>query len=656
MSVNLKGRYRFYISYMLRFGITLLLTSITVSAQENAIELTQPINLEKINGEKNIVHYTLDQIVTIIEDSVRIKKQVIIPANVTEFERALFQARLTQHQRDQFGAIKQLKTLLEFKCYRTKGEELYIKLLLGASLEYLGAPFIANNYIRDVFPAIFKELQNDQISGFSYTHYAKLLIRIDSVEQAQKIYLKTLNQYETTGDTAKAYKSRNNLGYSYTLLKRYDRAKQLYRINQNEKYKNVSPVIYAFSFGNYGSVLLEQGDYDSAIYYMRKEIELLNSIPSTAGINNTYFGLGEVFLKKHELDSARHYFEHSLLESKKSDDYQSIVRAYGNLIKLYTSIEKTPELASFIDNYLNYSDSLKRPFSLKRAQEELQVSQFLNIFKETQLSKKRYDELQSKTNNLIITIRGLGLVIILMIFTLTFHFRNRKKLKDINIELKDKNQELGQSYDTISDSNHKNQVLLKELHHRVKNNLQIISSLFNLQLNAGALDVQTEGVFKDAKNRIYSISLVHKKIHNSDNVDSLDFEEYLRDFSDELFNATPNDVNLSIEILRNPISIDSAISLGLMFNELFTNSIKHVKRNDSLQITVRYEELDGKEKFIYTDNGIGVKNTEVMKESDSSIGITLIHLLGNQLDATIEYKEAKDDEHGFWLSIEGNFS
>ena len=623
---------------------------------EASSSLEFPIDFEKINDEKNIVNYTLDQIVTIIEDSIRIKNRVIIPANVTEFERALFQARQTQDERDQFGAIKQFKTLLEFKCYRTKGEELYIKLLLGTSLDYLGAPFIANNYIKDVFPAIFKELQNDQVKGFLSTHYAKLLIEIDSIEQAKQIYLENLSLYEAANDTINAFRSRNNLGYSYALLKAFNKAKQLYRINQNKIYKNVSPVIYAFSFGNYGSVLLQEGDYDSALHYMRKEIHLLKSIASTDGINNTYLGIGDAYLEKNELDSARTYFQLSLDQSKKSKNIQSVIRAYGRLIKLYASKEKAPELSSFIDNYLIYTDSLQSTLSLKKAQEELQVSEFLNIFKETQQSKNRYDELQNKTNNLIITIIGLGLIIILLIFTLRFYFTNRKSLKNINLELKDKNQELEKSYQIISDSNEKNQVLLKELHHRVKNNLQIISSLFNLQLNASEMDAQTEGVFKDAKNRIYSISLVHKKIYQSDNVDSLDFEEYLRDFSDELLNATPNDVNLSIEVLRNPISIDSAISLGLIFNELFTNSIKHAKRHDSLQINITYKELDGKEKFIYTDNGIGVKNIEIMKESGSSIGVTLIHLLGKQLDATIEYREAKDDEHGFWLSIEGNFS
>jgi two-component sensor histidine kinase len=639
---------------LLQIAIIVTLTSSAIIVKAN--ESLDPIDFKKIQQQKNIVNYTLDQIVTIIEDSIRIKNRVIIPANVTEFERALFQARLTQNNRNQFVAIKQFKTLLEFKCYRTKGEELYIKLLLATSLDYLGAPFIANNYIKDVFPAIFNELHNDQVRGSLSTNYANLLIQIDSVEQAKDIYLKNLSQYESAGDTINAYKSRNNLGYSYALLLEHNKAKQLYRINQNKIYKNVSPIIYAFSFGNYGSVLLKQGDYDSALYYMRKEIHLLNSISSIEGINNTYLGIGDAYLEKNELDSARSYFQLSVSQSKKSRNIQSVIRAYGRLIKLYAAKEKAPELGVFIDNYLIYNDSLQSTLSLKKAQEELQVSEFLNIFKETQQSKNRYDDLQNKTENLIVAIIGLGLIIILMVFTLSFYFTNRKSLKNINLELKDKNQELEKSYQIISDSNEKNQVLLKELHHRVKNNLQIISSLFNLQLNASDMNVETEGVFKDAKNRIYSISLVHKKIYQSDNVNSLDFEEYLRDFSDELLNATPNDVNLSIEILRNPISIDSAISLGLIFNELFTNSIKHAKRHDSLQINVTYEELDGKEKFIYTDNGIGVKNTEIMRESGSSIGVTLIHLLGKQLDATIDYKEAKDGEHGFWLSIEGNFS
>lgn len=614
------------------------------------------IDFEKIKDEKNTVNYTLDEIVTIIEDSIRIKNEVILPPNLTEFERALFEARKTQHINHQFDAIKQFKILLEFECYRTRGEELYIRLLLGTSLSYLGAPLIAHNYIKPVFPDIFNEIQNKEVSEFLISHYATLLVQIDSLEVAKTIYEAGLKQNLMNSNVNSAYKTRNNLGFVFLKLGQLEKAKQLFKENQRPEFKNDNPVLYAFAFGNYGSVLIKQEKYDSALVYLRKEIHLLQSFNKTEGLENALLSLGALYIKQNEPDSAEFYYTLALEQSTITNNMQTIVIAHKRLLTLYIDKTQKPELSSFLSNYLAYSDSLKIAQNSKAAVEELNVSKLLEIFNETEESRKRFDQLKGRNNELLVAITSLVILIIFLTIAISIRYRNRKRLKVKNIELKDKNKELQHSYKTISDSNAKNQILLKELHHRVKNNLQIISSLFNLQLNASEMDVQTESVFKDAQNRIHSISLVHKKIYQSDNVDSLDFEEYLRDFSDELLNATPNDVSLSIEILRNPISIDSAIPLGLIFNELFTNSIKHAKRHDSLQITVTHQEKNGSEKFIYTDNGVGVQNTEIMKESGSSIGVTLIHLLGKQLEANIEYKEAREGEHGFWLSIEGNFN
>ncbi|MFT6198353.1 MAG: two-component sensor histidine kinase [Vicingaceae bacterium] len=617
------------------------------------------IDFQKIEEERNLVNYSLDQIVTIIETSLIANKQVTIPENVTEFERALFQARSTQNQKDQrnqLEAIKQLNTLLEFKCYRTKGEELYIRLLLGTSISYMGTPLIAHNYIKPVFPDIFKEIDNPKISNSLINSYAGLLIRIDSLELAEKVYKDNLSRYEKNDEIYEVYNTLNSLGFIYIKLGKYDNARAIFIHNQNKKYASLNPVIHAFSFGNYGTLLSAEGDYDSALFYMRKEIKIMNAIPSDEGLENTYFGIGKIFEVQNEIDSAKKYYHLTLEASEKKKNLPLLITAYEKLINISVVNEKTTELSNLLESYLYYSDSLKTSQKINAVEKELQVSQLLEIFKTTEDSKKRYDLLKNKTNSLVYTVVGLTIIILLMALTISVYFQNRNRLKSNNLELEEKNNELKKSHQLTSDSNERNRILLKELHHRVKNNLQIISSLFNLQLNASGMEVETEQVFKDAKNRIYSISLVHKKIYQSNNIDSLDFGEYLRDFSDELFNATLNDVNLSIEILRNPISIESAIPLGLIFNELFTNSIQHARRHDSLQIKVLYKELNGKEKFIYTDNGVGVQNTELMKESDSSIGVTLIHLLGKQLDAKIEYKEAKDGEHGFWLSIEGNFS
>lgn len=641
------------------FSLSILLTLTLLKIYSQSPEADPlagfQIDLEKIEDEAGVVHYTLNEIVTIMLDSVILKGDIIIPTNTTEFERAIFQARKTQHNDNQLEAVKQLKTLLEFECYRTKGEELYIRLLLGSSMNYLGAPLISYSYIQPVFPDIFEEIHNLKVSSFLINHYASLLIQIDSLEQAKDIYTQNLDRYKKANETYEVYSTLNSLGFVLIKLGEYDEAKAIFLENQNEKYSSINPVVYAFSFGNYGTALMAESNYDSALFYMQKEVELMSKIPSNEKLQNTYLEIGEIFEIQNKIDSARKYYTLSLKTSIKKGVITSVVRAYEKLIQLYSLNEKKTELKKLITYYLDYSDSLKRVISLDAAKQELQVSKLLTIFDEAEESRKRFDKLENKNKDLTWAITGLITLILLMILVISFRNSNRKRLKLKNIELEEKNSELEKSYETISESNGKNQVLLKELHHRVKNNLQIISSLFNLQLNASEMDIATERVFTDAKNRIYSISLVHKKIYQSDNIDSLNFEEYLRDFSDELLNATPNDVNLSIDILRNPISIDSAIPLGLIFNELLTNSIKHAKRHDSLQINIKYSNKEGKEKFIYTDNGIGVQNIEVMKETRSSIGVTLIHLLGKQLNATINYKEAKEGVNGFWLSIQGNF-
>ncbi|MBL4707426.1 MAG: hypothetical protein JKY48_03185, partial [Flavobacteriales bacterium] len=610
---------------------------------------------KKIEKENGRINYNLTTLVDTIQNSIINTGKVIIPKDVTEFEKSLLIARRIQHNDSQLVAIKMFKILLKFKLYRTKGEELYLKLLISNSLDYLGAPHIAYHYTLDVFPDIFKEIKDPEISGLIRRHQAGLLIRIKKINEAKNIYKNNLILFSQNNNEVESYTTRNNLAYAYFLSKELDSAKMLFKVNQNPKFQSLKPILYAFAYGNYGLVLKKEGNYDSSLIYLRKEINLLNEINQTEGIHIAYFGLGELFELQGEIDSANYFYLKSIKATKETKHIPLIIKNYENLIRLYATEQNAPELSNFIDLYIGYNDSLKSILKLQTLQNELRIFQFLNILKETTDSKELNDQLKINNRELLYISLILALLVVLLIIIITIRTKNRLKLKEKNNELKGKNIELKDSYLAISVSNKKNEILLKELHHRVKNNLQIISSLFNLQLNANKLDLSTEEVFKDAKNRIHSISLVHKKIYQSDNINSLNFEEYIRDFSDEILKVNPNDINLSIDIKRNPIPIESAIPLGLIFNELFTNSLKHSKQTDLLKISIQYLKVGDKEKFIYTDNGVGVKNIEVMKDNDSSIGVTLIHLLCEQLDCEVNYKEAVENKHGFWLSIEGNF-
>lgn len=622
-------------------------------AQNKSIESI--VNVEKLNKEKGKTHYSLGQIIELTERSVELEHKIVYPSDLTEFERVLFRARELQHQNDQFLAIQLLSYLLEFKYYRTEEEALFIKLLIGSSLDYIGAPIIGYAFMKDIFPQLLEGIEKPATQAFVINRYTGILMKIDSVEKANRNYRLMLDIYNKENDSLNAYNTRNNYGFSFYLLQRYDSARFYYKINQQVKFKYLNPILYAFSFGNYSSVLGEENKTDSAIYYALKEISMLKSIGSDAGLENTYLGLGKHYETKQELDSACKYYKLSLATSKKKNFTSGAVKAYESMLTLYAKNQKDSTLEDFLNDYFNYNDSLKENLRLTELRDELGLSRFLKIFRETEQSKKRYDKLETRNRELIFIAVALGVFASILFLVLIWRKQNRKKLAIANEELLFTNEDLKKSYETISVTNQKNELLLKELHHRVKNNLQVISSLFSLQLNLQQLDNKTMMLFQEARDRIHSISLIHKKIYQSDNIDRLDFGDYLASFSQEMNKINSGIICLNFMVVDVVLSIDYAIPLGLIFNELFTNSIKHAKTNQQLELSVYHEKNGNLSRFVFTDNGQGVDPNLLNQENTTTIGITLIRLLSKQLEAKVELRETKPGVYGFWFSIEGIF-
>ncbi len=183
------------------------------------------------------------------------------------------------------------------------------------------------------------------------------------------------------------------------------------------------------------------------------------------------------------------------------------------------------------------------------------------------------------------------------------------------------------------------EVLLKEIHHRVKNNLQIISSLLNLQSNF-VEDKQTIEVFQDSQNRIRSMALVHEKLYRSENLARIDFAEYIRDLAAYLFHshrANTQGITLKIQIDEVFLGIDTAISCGLILNELISNALKHAFPNGRAGET-RLEcraSNDGQLTLIVADNGVGFPEALDFRET-TSLGLQLVTALVDQLDGTID--------------------
>ena len=183
------------------------------------------------------------------------------------------------------------------------------------------------------------------------------------------------------------------------------------------------------------------------------------------------------------------------------------------------------------------------------------------------------------------------------------------------------------------------EVLLREVYHRVKNNLQVVSSLLNLQ--AGHVrDERDAEMFRESRNRVRSISLVHERLHRSENLAYIDCDEYIRDLLDGLFQFYGIDgrrVTAKAEVGNVSLPLDTAIPLGLILNELLSNCLKHAFPGDGNgEIRIMLRRLAENEyELLVGDDGVGLPPGLDLQRAET-LGFQLVDTLVKQLEGEIE--------------------
>ncbi|MBK9192832.1 MAG: sensor histidine kinase [Crocinitomicaceae bacterium] len=189
--------------------------------------------------------------------------------------------------------------------------------------------------------------------------------------------------------------------------------------------------------------------------------------------------------------------------------------------------------------------------------------------------------------------------------------------------------------------------MLKEIHHRVKNNLQVITSLLRLQ-SREIEDEKTKAQFQDAVQRIIAMSLIHEKIYQNENLSKIDLKDYLDTLAADLIHTYADNIKITLDInsALDRLGNNTLVPVALIFNELISNSLKHAFNDlDHGHIKV---ELFPREKnmfeLMYKDNG---KWSEPVKEG--SFGLELIETLTEQLDGKVERKSENGTVYRFIL-------
>jgi PAS domain S-box len=224
-------------------------------------------------------------------------------------------------------------------------------------------------------------------------------------------------------------------------------------------------------------------------------------------------------------------------------------------------------------------------------------------------------------------------------------------------------------------------IRIKEVHHRIKNNLQVISSLLSLQAEKFE-DKEVIEAFRESQNRVASIAMIHEELHESESTDALDFADYLRKLTTDLFssyNVGNRNINLKLNLEQVYLDMNTAIPLGIIVNELISNSLKHAfPAGNGGEININFcrsktfaakydlsgpdndcpdgEDYTNSSSFRYiltvADNGRGIPEEIDFKNADS-LGLQLVNILVEQINGCIKLKRSQGTEYIICFSNEG---
>jgi two-component sensor histidine kinase len=331
-------------------------------------------------------------------------------------------------------------------------------------------------------------------------------------------------------------------------------------------------------------------------------------------------------------------------------------------VKTENILKKNRLYASYYDKTGDYRSSntyLKRNTRI-RDSIEFNESNIRNqqlaavITQEVEYSKDMIEQqkadLEQSRNDIAAKDERISLVFISLIFTLLgFAGLVYAYLKSI------KNQRLiAEQKHIIENSLVEKDSLLKEIHHRVKNNLQMVSSLLSLQTKNTRSKAAIEAL-EEGKSRVKAMALIHQKLYQNDDLSVIEMQGYIESLINSVqsvYKKGGHNINITIDAEGVELDIDRAIPFGLILNELVSNSFKYAfpQNEEDGKIYIHLRKIAGREGFFeYTDNGVGLpKDTE--ERANSSMGIRLMNRLANQLQTNLNTDKTSDGVR-FWFNF-----
>ncbi|WP_010181871.1 tetratricopeptide repeat-containing sensor histidine kinase [Aquimarina agarilytica] len=469
---------------------------------------------------------------------------------------------------------------------------------------------------------IFKKLKIRDEQATCYSHIATSYA-YDKDYLAAIAYFKKAIKYTNIKNEISNVVLTLNLGEAYRELGQLDSAKiYIEKSLLKNSTVNVPDGFQGYILGNLGMVYIAENKIIDAKKNLNEAIAILSKLNDPYSTSTYIAALGQAYLKENKKDIAEKKLIEAYQMAKKNSLKDEIRNFSKMLAELYEETEQFPKALKYQKLFQIYQDSLVNKDNIKKL-EQLKASYEIDK-RETEISLLNTIN-KSQKKWMLSLIFGLSLLILLSYLL----YRG-------NLKAKRSNKLLAQQKEVISKREQEKALLLRELNHRVKNNLQMISSLLNLQSNKLSGHPAQEAIIT-GRQRVEALSLVHRKLYQEGVDTRIHVKEYISELILGLFHGFDANFEPEFDIADVNVNIDAAIPLALIVNEIVINALKYAYAEITAPALKVHIQPAGEKRLSIqiSDNGIGFKDSDASKKTNS-LGLKIINSLIHQLDGSIQ--------------------
>lgn len=487
---------------------------------------------------------------------------------------------------------------------------------------------------------VAESIKDKQLIATTNMNIGTVYLSLENYTKALEFFGGSLKEFEELNARGHIAECLSNMGTANYNMRNYKEAliyfTKALEINQLENDK----MGVSASFQNIGTAHLAMHDFTKAVDFERRALSISEELDDREGIAGILLTLGEAYLqmaqdttargsensvqiidKKQAVNTAVAYLERglqvanetgilillSLINEKLTEGYKLSGKPEAAL-ESYIAHEKFKDSIFSTDNTVKIA-SLETQRETELKEKQIEINAILT-------KQKRQEQL------LLLAIMTLLIGVIIVVFRSNFLQRKANREKGKLLDEKD--------------------ILLKEIHHRVKNNLQVICALLDIQVNSIS-DIQAREAIIESITRVKSISLIHEQLYQNENISTINITTFTKNLLERVTSVhKTNDqhITLSSDFGKIEIDIDTAVPLGLILNELMTNSFKHAFANvTNGVIDVSIKNAEGYLTLTYKDSGPGLPK-DMDLSTLKSLGIKLIGRLSKQIGGKLDYIRA----------------